>query len=157
MICCVKMNEGKPIVVVCANFWKNFCKNKNIWRNFKMGSNIFQEISSASLQTSLCRDLQVNTKCWKVNSSGLIAVYSLSWNLYFCGENFADFTIVTEITSDNISFLLIYVFLLPWRTVKCSLPAEKSQFVTPGAIIFHMRSNFSLWADNWDWLNQLDH
>ena len=34
-------------------------------------------------------------------------------NLYFFGENFAAFTIVTEITSDNISFLLIYVFLLP--------------------------------------------
>lgn len=78
MICCIKMNEAKPIVVVCANFWKNFCKNKNIWRNFKIGSNIFQEISSVSLQTSLRRDLQVNTKCWKVNSSGLIAVYSLS-------------------------------------------------------------------------------
>ena len=60
MICCIKMNEGKPIVVVCANFWKNFCKNKNIWRNFKIGSNIFHEISSVSLQTSLRRDLQVN-------------------------------------------------------------------------------------------------
>ena len=53
-------------------------------------------------------------------------------------------------------YCLVFLFFFSIFPKKSSLPAKKKKnsLATPRAIVFHIRSNYGIWADNRDLVNQ---
>ena len=140
-------------------------------RNMKTGIKLFlRNFFDRFSKTSYRQDLQAILKFLKVTGCYYCCYYAVLCELnrkivqfFWFKRKLQRYVPLNSVIPNFVAFIvvllrwycLVFLFFLSIFPKKRSLPAEKNfSSATPGAIVFHIRSNYGIWADNRDVVNQ---